>query len=743
MLSRYVRTIYQGDNGFCIHEYKTREQIPPAAQKSGKNTFVAVGYNLPANPTTEAELTGDWETSKYGMQYRVQTYFEIMPQTEAGIAAYLGSGLLRGIGPKMAKKIVSRFGKDTLQVLENTPEQLLQIGGITPYRLEEILKDYQKSRTLRDIVALLSPYGVSVHKAGQIQDRFGNQAMAILKTQPFRLLEIKGFGFLTVDEIARKTTYNPTDTLRIKGGIRFVLAEAAAQGHLYLGYADVYRQAHLLLNKNLAPNTVSAELIRRVLCDMLDREEAITARPAHNIYLPVYFDAEQNSAQRIANLAGAASGFSQAAIADALTASQRKLGIALSQSQRAAVMMCMQNRLSIITGGPGTGKTTVLRVILDVFRRLKEGASFLLAAPTGRAARRMSESTGFAGAQTLHSALGLLSDDYESPELGVLDKDFIAVDEFSMVDMLLCDKLFRQLGNRAHVLLIGDAHQLPSVGPGLVLREIIASGAVPATCLDTVFRQAGGSRIAQNAQRIIAGETRLDYGMPDFVFLPASSDEEAANIMKEQYLQQIALSSVDDVKILTPMRERGCISAKSMNALLRELVNPKRPQKAELKHGGQVYRVGDKVMQLKNMDDINNGDIGMIQSIQKDDDGRLCAAVLFSENRQHVYAGQEMGMLTLAYALTIHKSQGSEFDTAIIPVTKSLWIMLRRELYYTAITRARKKVVLVGQSWVFEKALANTETEQRNTMLAERIRFEQQKWKEGQNRRPQYQQLAM
>ena len=743
MLSRYVRTIYQGDNGFCIHEYKTREQIPPAAQKPGKNTFVAVGYNLPANPTTEAELTGGWETSKYGMQYRVQTYFEIMPQTEAGIAAYLGSGLLRGIGPKMAKKIVDRFGKDTLQVLENTPEQLLQIGGITPYRLGEILKDYQKSRTLRDIVALLSPYGVSVHKAGQIQDRFGNQAMTILKTQPFRLLEIKGFGFLTVDEIARKTTYNPTDTLRIKGGIRFVLTEAAAQGHLYLGYADVYRQAHLLLNKNLAPNTVSAQLIRRVLCDMLDREEAVTARPAHNIYLPVYFDAEQNSAQRIANLAGAASGFSQAAIADALTASQRELGITLSQSQQAAVMMCMQNRLSIITGGPGTGKTTVLRVILDVFRRLKEGAALLLAAPTGRAARRMSESTGFAGAQTLHSALGLLSDDYERPELGVLDKDFIAVDEFSMVDMLLCDKLFRQLGNRAHVLLIGDAHQLPSVGPGLVLREIIASGAVPATCLDTVFRQAGGSRIAQNAQRIIAGETRLDYGIPDFVFLPASSDDEAANIMKEQYLQQAALSSVDDVKILTPMRERGCISAKSMNALLRELVNPKRPQKAELKHGGLVYRVGDKVMQLKNMDDINNGDIGMIQSIQKDDDGRLCATVLFSENRQHVYAGQEMGMLTLAYALTIHKSQGSEFDTAIIPVTKSLWIMLRRELYYTAITRARKKVVLVGQNWVFEKALANTETEQRNTMLAERIRFEQQKREEGQNRRQPYQQLAM
>ena len=409
-------------------------------------------------------------------------------------------------------------------------------------------------------------------------------------------------------------------------------------------------------------------------------------------------------------------------ITDELVESQKALNIMLSPKQAEAVRMCFSGNISIITGGPGTGKTTVLKVILDVYRRVKPKGEVLLTAPTGRAARRMEESTG-APASTLHSALGLVTDEDDTGTLNDtsdLTQDFIITDEFSMVDMALAKELFTRMKPGASILLVGDADQLPSVGAGNVFRELMKCGQIPVTCLDLVFRQANTSRIALNASMMKESNTNLLFG-DDFLFLPGNSEAEAAEIVCREYMKEIAEHGLDRVQILSPFKSRGESCVKKLNDRIREDVNPHEYTKPELKHGSRIFRLGDRVLQTRNMDDISNGDVGFVKSVYIGEDNDSTITVSFGEGRSHEYGTDELEMLELAYAMTIHKSQGSEYDTVIIPMMSSHYIMLRRNLIYTAITRAKKKVIIVGQKKALYTAINKNDIDGRNTRLAERI----------------------
>ncbi len=445
------------------------------------------------------------------------------------------------------------------------------------------------------------------------------------------------------------------------------------------------------------------------------------------IYLPQFFHFEEQTAKITAKLLSAKKRHS-AKLEQYLKEVQKENGVLLSEKQAEAVRMCMENRFSIITGGPGTGKTTVLKSILAVYQRLHPGKEILLAAPTGRAARKMAESTGFPYASTLHAALNLTSDTADYEEV-IIPADFVVVDEASMVDMRLAYYLLHSLGTGTKVLFVGDANQLPSVGAGNVLNEMIASGIVPVTVLDMVFRQKNTSRIPLNAQSIQMGETKLLYG-DDFQFLPAENAAEAAEIIKSEFLKQTSIYGVEHTQVLTPFRVKSDAGAAMLNLVLQDILNPLVNKRLEISSGNRTIRYRDKVMQTKNMETVSNGDIGFVSMVDKDAD--FPVTVTFSDNRIKEYSMDELGSIDLAYATTIHKSQGSEFDCVIIPVLSTFYVMLQRALIYTAITRAKKEVILVGQKRALFTAVHRNDTIQRNTILSKRIRdmFEKMKQKE-------------
>ena len=725
MLCTLDRTIFENrDTGFCIASFKTKDEAVPGAARSPYSRgdrlirFTAVGYHFPSTSAIEVDIDGTWENGKHGMQMNVLQCTEIIPRTKDGIVAYLSSGLIKGIGEKKAKAIVAAFGLDTIEIMEHDPKRLLEIKGITEKKLEMIEESFGKSRAIREIVSYLAPYGVSVKKCSKIRDEFGVNAMDVLKNSPFELCRISGFGFKTVDDIARKTQCRPDDPLRIKGALRFVLDESMLDGHLYLDKETIRAKAHELLNEGYQNEVVSLQTVHNVLCAMVKEKSIVHDDGA--LFKPRNYENELETAEAIAGILSEKS--TAVDITDELAESQKSLGIMLSPKQAEAVRMCFSGNISIITGGPGTGKTTVLKVILDVYRRVKPKGEVLLTAPTGRAARRMEESTG-APASTLHSALGLVTDEDDTGTLNDtsdLTQDFIITDEFSMVDMALAKELFTRMKPGASILLVGDADQLPSVGAGNVFRELMKCGQIPVTCLDLVFRQANTSRIALNASMMKDSNTNLLFG-DDFLFLPGNSEAEAAEIVCREYMKEIAEHGLDRVQILSPFKSRGESCVKKLNDRIREDVNPHEYTKPELKHGSRIFRLGDRVLQTRNMDDISNGDVGFVKSVYIGEDNDSTITVSFGDGRSHEYGTDELEMLELAYAMTIHKSQGSEYDTVIIPMMSSHYIMLRRNLIYTAITRAKKKVIIVGQKKALYTAINKNDIDGRNTRLAERI----------------------
>nr|WP_300807165.1 ATP-dependent RecD-like DNA helicase [uncultured Acetatifactor sp.] len=724
------KIFHNPSNKFCIVIVKTADTSVPAQARDKRRygdhliRFTAVGYEIPMTDAVELELDGEWVNGKYGMQFQVEQWREIVPKTKEGVLSYLGSGLIKGIGEKTAAEIVAKFGTNTLDILENHPERLLEVRGITENKLEDIRTSYAESRMLRDIMTLLAPFKLTPKTALKIYQHFGPACLDLLKKSPFELCRIPGFGFRRVDAIVRKTDNRPRDPMRIGGALHCTLDEAKGkQGHLFLEREILCKAAFKLLNEKipLPEMRVRPEEVEKELDGMILGGSVVSMKD--NIYHPAVFAQEDETASRIARLLAEERPPAKD-ISAVIESVRAELGLRTSGKQESAVRTAFLYNLSIITGSPGTGKTTVLKMILEVYRRLWPDNKIVLMAPTGRASRRMAESTGFEGACTLHSGLGLVSEEDEgsrSRKKDGLDADMVIVDEFSMVDMWLAGKFFPALKKGAKIILVGDPDQLPSVGAGNVFRELIQCGLVPVTVLDEIFRQAKDSLIAHNARFIHDGNTKLYYGN-DFQLLPCDSQEDAAAAIIERYCQEIESNGIEHVQILSPFRTEGAASSDHLNAAIREIVNPFRSTEDEVRIGPKTFRVGDRIMQTKNTDKVSNGDLGFIRYMDDTPDGKRIG-LEFGKDRSLEYSTEDLVNLDLAYAATIHKSMGSEYDIVLMPILKAHYIMLCRNLLYTGITRAKKKVVLAGEKSVLFMAIHRNEISRRNTLLGERIRL--------------------
>lgn len=710
----YPKAIAADDASYMIALYRPCEKVIDAAGNV-VSEIKAVGYCLPMANNLRYDMRGRWSrNAKHGVQFEVEGFNEVIVPSKEGIVAYLCSGQIKGIGPKTAEKIYAMFGQNTLTVLDQEPEQLLAVSGISKTKLQKICDSYLASRGARDVVAFLAPHGVTPNRAVKLYKQYGEQTMDIVRNHPYRLCEMVGIGFKTADRIAVSMGFDPLSPERVDEGLVFTLTDAELKGHLCMEKHSFIKQCLKLLDTEGLTEEMLAVRASRLL------ESGRLASYGGQVYRAVTARTEQNLAWAVCRMLSCAGTESSVGIDAEISAEEKRQGIQLAAEQRQAVMTALTSQLSVITGGPGTGKTLIQRFLLDIYRRRKRGAKIICCAPTGRAARRMEQSTGVP-ATTIHKALGLLAGedgDYCEPEM--LDADLIVVDEVSMMDVYLANHLFRSVPHGSQLVLIGDADQLPAVGPGAVLSEILACGAVPVVRLDRIFRQSYGSRIAANAKLIRHGNLSLEYG-EDFQFFDSSDMTASAQQIETLYLQETARYGVDNVALLTPYRQKTETGVNALNDRLREKINPPDRKKPEVTYRKRVYRLGDKVMQTKNCEDISNGDIGYITSITSDGTDSVLT-VDFGDGRIAEYDSSDLEMLDLAYASTIHKSQGSEYKSVIINLQCAHAVMLVRPLVYTAITRAKERVLIVGERRALCIAIKRTDTEQRGTMLSARIK---------------------
>ncbi len=737
MRCKYIRKIFQNEeNGYTVALFSTLDlEVPLSARDkfwADKKiiAFTAKGYDLPLTDEIEIEMEGEWETSSYGTQYKVETFLEVVPRTREGILGYLSCGSLKGIGPKTAERIVDRFGLDTLEVMEKYPQELLKIQGISQKKLDRIVDSFGKNKVFRELMTFLSPFHVTPKKANMILQKFRDQSVEIIRKQPYILCSVKGFGFLTVDAIARQCCAAANDPMRISGCISYVLREAMKQnGHLYLEQEILVKDALKVLNKEPDLQPVTKTEILNVLYRLAMQDSIVVEE--NRIYITKQYQEEEDTASMIARkLHERIPVFT---IEKELEEAQEDLNITLSEQQKEAVRMVFANPICIITGGPGTGKTTVLKVILYIYQK-KCGDEVKLMAPTGRAARRMAESTGNGDATTMHMALGLFGDgDYEALT-DELSADFINADEVSMVDMHLAYEFFYKIKAGARVLLVGDVHQLPSVGAGDVFRQLILCGKIPVTVLNLVYRQGKDSNIPINAQLINEGKTNLQWG-DDFQMVECSGADEAAQIVKKIYLKEIQMYGMEQVQILSPYKVRSAAGVLELNRSLQDEVNPPVSGKRELHLGGEIFREGDRILQNKNTEFASNGDLGTLVQIAEDEDNNPLVKIVFTDGRRVKYEAEQVEMMEHANAITIHKSQGSECQVVIIPWLKAFYPMLKRNIFYTGITRAKKRVYIVGEWKAVCQAIHTDDTGTRKTMLAVKIQQYCERYQRQENRR--------
>ena len=675
-------------------------------------------------------LTGFWKVdAKYGRQFNALTYEETLPATVYGIEKYLGSGLIRGIGPKFAGRIVRTFREKTLDIIEYDPERLAEVPGIGATRVQQIKKSWADQKEIKNIMLFLQGHDVSTAHATKIYKTYGNDSIQIVQENPYRLADdIWGIGFRTADTIAKKMGFGHDRFERLRSGILYTLNQLADAGHCYA-------TADQLIDAGTDLLEVEAQTLREALDRMLATQDVITEKDPETeelaIYLPPFFFAENGTARKLQKLM---SGEPPAASAEKVERILSDLPIQYNEIQRQAIHTAAVSRVMVLTGGPGTGKTTTTRGILSVLRGL--GRKVLLAAPTGRAAKRLAESTGME-AKTIHRLLEFKPPEgYQRTEENPLEGDVLIVDECSMIDVLLMYSLLKAMPENMGLILVGDTDQLPSVGAGNVFRDIIESGTVPVLRLTEIFRQAMGSRIVMNAHRINRGE-KLDlyHGQDsDFFFAkvptlpqdptsdePPAADQQAAvdmitNLIRRRLPQFYGVDAQRDIQVLTPM-QRGLVGAANLNQVLQAALNPDGPS---LRRGGMEYRLRDKVMQIKNDYDkeVFNGDIGTIEQVHTEDQ----ELTVNYDGRSVTYDVSELDELVLAYATTIHKAQGSEYPIVILPVMMTHFVMLQRNLLYTGVTRAKKALVLVGEMKAIWYCIRNSKISQRNTRLADRLK---------------------
>ena len=719
---------------YCVLRLKTANDMIPADAKSPYRysdhliRFTAVGYDLPRTNAIQMELNGVWQSGRYGCQLQVEHWQEIVPPTLEGIRGYLASGLLKGIGQKTADAIVQRFGTDSLNVLEHEPERLLEIKGITEEKLEDIKTGYAESKVMRDLMTLLAPFKVTPATALKIYEHFGPDGVKLLRQSPYRLCQVSGFGFKRVDAIVQKSGGDLLDPMRVQGALFYSLERSRSEkGHLYLGAEEMIKNSLQLLNEKIPQldQKFRHQQVEDALESMILNNVVVSNKGS--IYLPHVYTQESETACKAVQMALEVP--EPVHLAPVMERIKGQQGISLSQKQSEGVEMVFRHNMSIITGGPGTGKSTVLKAVIEAYRTLYPRKVIKLAAPTGKASRRMAETTGIMDAQTLHSLLHLHGGESWQKKKRDLDADLVIVDESSMMDMWLAWQLFQRLRPGTKLLLVGDADQLESVGAGDVFHELIDSGIVPVAVLDEIFRQAKDSPIPHNAKYINEGSTEL-YFCRDFAFIQADTQEEAAILVRSLYKREIAQSGIDQVQILSPYRTRGAASSDALNETIREEVNPPLQGKPEVMFGGSMFRLDDRVMQMKNngliqfRDDtgreltsgVFNGEIGRVHDIQP---GKV---VVNFDDRYADYSLDDLSELTLSYASTIHKAQGSEYDTVIIPLLMAHRILLTRNLLYTAVTRAKRRVLLVGQIKALYTAIHTSRKGKRKTLLAERMR---------------------
>jgi exodeoxyribonuclease V alpha subunit len=706
-----------------------------SARGSGSELLTIVGNLLGAQPGESLRLQGRWKSHpQYGRQFEVANYTTVLPATLQGVRRYLGSGLIKGIGPKMAERIVAHFALDTLRVIEEEPKRLIEVPGLGPKRTAKIGAAWEEQKAIKEVMVFLQGVGVSTSLAVRIYKTYQGSSIAVVKNEPYRLAsDVWGIGFKTADKIAQTLGIPAESPERIKAGLQYTLSEASDEGHCYLPQETLIADAAQIL-------AVESSLIQPAL-DALIAEGGVmrerlagerTSDPEANgeridaVYLLPFYRAEVSLANGLLRLLRAAQNrlptFQTVNWEAALGWLSEKTGATLAPEQVEAVQLALTRNVAILTGGPGCGKSFTVRSIVALARAKK--AKIILAAPTGRAAKRLEELAGME-ASTLHRLLQLrpggdAAFDREHP----LDADLVVVDEASMLDVVLANTLVKAIAPGAHLLLVGDVDQLPSVGAGEVLRDALDSGAIPSVRLTYIFRQAQQSGVVTNAHRINAGQAPHTKGMPDF-FLFAEEDAErvaelTVEIVANRIPKRFSLDARREVQVLCPMH-RGAAGAGVLNERLQEALTPAREDAPERRYGGRIIRVGDKVTQMRNNYDkqVFNGSVGVVTAVSLEEQ-QVC--VRMDEGEEITYAFDELDELTHAYAISIHRSQGSEYPCVVIPLTTTAWQMLQRNLLYTAVTRAKRLVVLVGSRRALWKAVQTVGAGRRHTALAARLR---------------------
>ena len=702
------------DGSYMIALFRPNEKVLDA-QGNRLNSIKVVGHFLPTVAGVKVDMAGHWKKdARYGLQFEMESYEEIVGSDKRSIVAYLSSGMIPGIGSVLAERIYNTFGAQTLEVLDQDPSRVSEVLGISKKKCEQFCKAYMETRSARKLINLLAPFNISAPQAVKLRQELGTDAQRLLMEFPYMVFERDLIDFEIADQLAQASGIPQNAPERLAAGLIYALKQAEHEGHLCMHKETFVRRAVNLLR---APQVTWKAVAQRAF-EMI--KEGRLSLFYDYVYRPIMAKAEEDVATWICDMLHRDSLPYMGDLDDEIDGQQTEMGFTFAEEQRHAIRTALTSPICIISGGPGTGKTSIQRAILNIYKKSFPDSNVVCCAPTGRAARRMEQSTGYP-ASTIHKVLNLTAGEvHELKDIDLLEADLVLVDEVSMMDMLTTWYLFNALPPSCRLILVGDADQLPSVGPGAVLNELLACGQLPAVILDKVFRQSEGSLVAENAQRIRHGVTDLEFG-DDFQFWPSAEETQSAQYLMWFYKREVDRYGVDNVALLTPFRKKSKTGVYSLNAALHDTINPASQEKDEIETGQRILRVGDKVMQMKNRDFASNGDIGYICTSKRDSDGIL-VEVDFGDDRVVAYEDAEsLRQVELAYAATIHKSQGSEYDAVLINIQNMHGKMLNRALIYTAETRAKKQVIIVGDWEAVVRAIQTADTNRRTTMLAVRI----------------------